>query len=410
MRKQTVLQPTYMNVFQCIGPQCEDSCCSGWKVTIDHETYRKYSKSRDPELAPLFDKKVTRNRSNPTNESYAKIKMDIGGHCPFLNEEKLCRIQKNLGEAYLSNTCAVYPRSINELDGVLEKSAALSCPEIARLALLNSEGISFDEIEVESDERSIVHNRKNTKAPTKANKVDRYFWEVRIFTIEILQDRSYKVGDRLILMGLFYQKLQTLIEEERVAEVPQLIATYTTLLRDGSLRTELAQIPANLSIQMQLSKEMMDQRLTGGFNNRYMQCLIQYLNGLRYTKESSVEEVTERYKTAYDNYYAPFMDEHEYIFENYLVNYVFKKMFPLSSEKTVFDAYVMMVVQYAMLKLHLIGMSAYNKKLDEDMIVLLFQSFTRMVEHNNAYVQKMNRILIENGYTTMPYMAILIKN
>jgi lysine-N-methylase len=411
MKKQMVLQPEYMSRFECIGPACEDSCCSGWRVTVDAATYKKYTKANEPTLAPLFDKQVTRVRSNSSPTNYAKIRMTQQGHCPFLNEEKLCGIQQKLGESYLSDTCAIYPRTINKLDEVIEKSAAMSCPEIARLALLNPDGISFEEKEELSGDRTMVHNRKETQSLAKANKIDRYFWELRIFTIEILQNRQYSVDDRLIFLGMFYQKLQSLVSQEKLAEIPQLVTTYKHLLEQEAIKDELANIPSYVGIQMKLSKELMDQRLSGGVNNqRYMDCLVQYLHGIKYYKESTVEENTVRYQEAYEAYYAPYMKDREYILENYLVNYVFRKMFPLTSEKTVFDAYVMLVVNYALVKLHLIGLAGYHKGLNEEIIVKFVQSFSRMVEHNTGYLTKIYTILKENEYTTMPYMSILIKN
>lgn len=45
MKKSIVtLKPQYMNEFQCTGSACSDTCCSGWKVNIDKQTYKKYKK------------------------------------------------------------------------------------------------------------------------------------------------------------------------------------------------------------------------------------------------------------------------------------------------------------------------------------------------------------------------------
>lgn len=411
MRKQIVLQPEYLKQFACIGSRCEDSCCVGWRVTVDEATYKKYTKVNDESLTPLLTKQVTRNRSNPNPASYAKIKMKGNGHCPFLSEEMLCQIQAKLGESHLSDTCAVYPRTINQVDDQIEKSAVLSCPEIARLALLNPEGISFEEVEESVSDRKVVHAKNDTHALAKANKVDRYFWELRIFAIEVLQHRGYEIGDRLIFLGMFCQKVSGLVAQGQSNEIPQLIDTYKQLLEEGAVREQLASIPAHYGIQMKLSKELMEQRIEGGISNqRYLECLVQFLHGIRYYQESTVEENAERYKDAYEQYYAPYMKDHEYILENYLVNYVFRKMFPLTGEKTVFDAYVMMVVQYAIVKLHLIGLAGFHKMLNSEIIVKFIQSFTKMIEHNQVYLTKIHTILKENDFITMPYMSILIKN
>ncbi|MGG2063833.1 hypothetical protein [Bacillus sp. S14(2024)] len=77
-KNRQLLVPQYMQQFSCIGSECEDSCCIGWRVDVDEDTYKKYQKSRDLELKPLLKKNVTRQRSNPSSTSYAKIKMEKG--------------------------------------------------------------------------------------------------------------------------------------------------------------------------------------------------------------------------------------------------------------------------------------------------------------------------------------------
>ncbi|MCH3023273.1 lysine-N-methylase, partial [Listeria monocytogenes] len=90
----------------------------------------------------------------------------------------------------------------------------------------------------------------------------------------------------------------------------------------------------------------------------------------------------ERYADAYKKHYEPFMNEHEYMLENYLVNHVFKNLFPFTGEKDLFDAYVMLVMHYSLIKMHLIGMAGFHRTLTVDLIVKLIQSFAKTVEHN----------------------------
>lgn len=403
-----LLVPQYMKQFSCIGSACEDSCCIGWRVNIDEETYKKYKKTSDAELKPLFAKNVTRQRSNASSKSYAKIKMDKGGNCSFLSEEKLCRVQMNLGEEFLSNTCAVYPRSINSINDVVEKSATMSCPEAARLALLNPNGVEFDEVEEPANTPGFIV--RNLKTDELKKTPQKYFWELRIFSIQVLQDRTYTLSERLILLGMFYQKVQEYIDQGYIDEIPNIIAKYTNVMADRGMKAMLVEVPSQLAIQMELCKELVDYRYSQGINShRYFECLTEMLSGINYTKESTVEEVTNHYKKAIEDYYNPFMSEHEYILENYVVNHVFKNLFPFEL-KTLFDDYVMLIIHYSMIKLHLIGMAGFHQGLTTDLIIKLIQSFAKTVEHNNTYLIRIFDLLKDNKFTTMPYMAILIKN
>ncbi|MEG7619420.1 flagellin lysine-N-methylase [Lysinibacillus fusiformis] len=409
-KKQRMLVPQYMQHFSCIGSACEDSCCIGWNVNIDEDTYKKYKRSRNEELKPLFEENIKRQRSRTTKDSFARIKMDNSGRCSFLSEENLCKIQLNLGEEYLSNTCTIYPRIPKRVNNVIEKSATMSCPEAARLALLNPEGIEFDEIEEPMNSRQLLMRTIDTQALHVSNKVEKYFWELRIFTIQLLQNRAYTLDERIIILGLFYQEIQKLVDEKNIHDIPSSIAKYMNLTADNTLKKWIDDIPSQLAIQIKLCKELVDFRFNYTISGaRYLECLTEVLNGLHFTEENSIENIEIQYRKAMTGYYKPFMQEHEYILENYLVNNVFKNLFPLE-QKTVFEDYVMLVVHYALIKLHLIGMSGFHEGLTTDLVIKLIQSFSKTIEHNNMYLNRILSILKANEVTSMSYMAILIKN
>jgi len=47
-----------MRNFSCIESECEDTCCAGWQMHIDERTFKKYKKTQNHELTPLFNKKL----------------------------------------------------------------------------------------------------------------------------------------------------------------------------------------------------------------------------------------------------------------------------------------------------------------------------------------------------------------
>ncbi len=411
-KKRRVLIPQYMKKFSCIGSACEDSCCIGWRVDIDHETYKKYQKVRDEELTPLMDQYIKRNRAEGHGEgAYAKIKLLPDTSCPFLNEKTLCKIQLRYGEDYLSDVCTTYPRVVHSINGLLERSATVSCPEAARIVLLNPEPMEFDEDEESRDVRNIVKKTIKAEDLNLNNKPQKYLWEIRIFTITLLQNREYTLNERLIILGMFFQALQQMISSGKNTEISGLIASYTVIIEEGSLRESLEAIPVQYNIQMELLKEIADKRyFMGVSSHRYLECFSDFLAGIQYTAESTVEEVGQRYQSAAKDYYEPFMKEHDYILENYLVNYVFKNLFPFTSDKSLFDAYMMLVIHYSLIKMHLIGMSGFRKGLTEDLVIKLIQSFAKTVEHNQKYLDGIAEQMRQNNFNTMAYMAILIKN
>src|SRR6266516_3998845 len=98
-------------------------------------------------------------------------------------------------------------------------------------------------------------------------KGQQYFWEIRIFIIRLLKYRAISLNDRLVLLGSFCQKLQEHIDNKTMDSIPSLFDYYINWLEDDASLVSLGNIPANYGIQMQLIKEILDERLVIGVNN-----------------------------------------------------------------------------------------------------------------------------------------------
>ncbi|WP_102273802.1 flagellin lysine-N-methylase [Cytobacillus massiliigabonensis] len=399
-----ILIPEYMKEFQCIGSACEDTCCAGWNVNIDKETFTSYRKVTNPVLKDQLKKNVTRNRSNSSSDNYAKIKMDKGGACTFLDEDHLCKIQKELGQEFLSNTCAIYPRVLNKVDNTVEKSATLSCPEAARLALLNGKGIHFLEEEEPRDTPGFIDGKFST------DKDNVLFWDLRIFSIRIMQDRTTSIENRLIILGLFFQKISSIATHDLKDRLPIIMDEYFSSISNGAFLASVGNIPSNISFQLSVCKSLINFRFSSRVTSkRYIECVKEMLEGLKFNESANLEVVMSSYKDAYENHYMPFIEQHSYILENFLVNYIFKNLFPYD-QKNFFDSYVMLIVNFALLKLHLIGIAKYNDKLSTELVIKLIQSFSKTVDHNLQYLTNVQKLLTDNGYTTMAHMVVLLKS
>lgn len=412
-KKRTILQPQYVKNFHCIGSDCEDSCCSGWDVLIDKDTYKKYRECTDKELRSQMSKNITRTRNAIANDDgYAKIKLKSDGSCPFLDENKLCYIQKKIGEENLSLTCATYPRIGNKVDGKIEKALTMSCPEALRVALFQPDIMEFDEIEEDISTRNIIESVINTAETKFVKQPEKYFWDLRIFTINVLQNREYFLWQRLVILGMFYKKINQLIADDQLNDIKKSIGQYTSMIEEGLFRKNLDEIPVNHIIQMAVMKFLVETRVSAGIKNQtFLDCCNEFLQGIGYSSELDIEESIVRYNQSYNEYYQPYMEKHSYIMENYMVNYVFKKLFPFSGEKYIFDNYVMMIAHYAMIKMLLIGMAGFHKdKFDKAQVARLIQSFAKVIEHNKGYLKSVVDFFHNNQLNSMPYMCILIKN
>ena len=67
------------------------------------------------------------------------------------------------------------------------------------------------------------------------SQTESYFWPLRHFVISLLQARSYTVWERLVILGLFMQKLESL-QDEGFRSVPGLIEQYCGTVPGGALQ------------------------------------------------------------------------------------------------------------------------------------------------------------------------------
>lgn len=132
--------PSYYKEFRCIADKCEDSCCIGWEIDIDEDTF-SYYKSVEGDFG-------RRLKEHMVSEDVNSFILRENGWCPFLNEKKLCDICSHLGEEALSEVCTEYPRFTIEYGNVREKALSLSCEEVGRIVFSSEEKMTFEEMEL----------------------------------------------------------------------------------------------------------------------------------------------------------------------------------------------------------------------------------------------------------------------
>jgi lysine-N-methylase len=142
--KINIFMPKYMADFKCISSNCTDTCCAGWDINIDEDTYNRYVNSHG-RLKSLLGEKFTENKYEHDFFNGGFMVLELENKCPFLNPNMLCDIHGNFGEENLCITCKNYPRVFNIVDGVYEKSGLPSCIEVCTKALLNKDKMEFKE-------------------------------------------------------------------------------------------------------------------------------------------------------------------------------------------------------------------------------------------------------------------------
>lgn len=405
MAKYNVLSIDYYKNFQCIGNKCEEHCCKGWKISVDKKTYGKYRKLISSDFSKKLNDSINRNRKSQNQYDYAKINL-VDGKCPMFSENSLCEVYSNLGRENMCYTCRTYPRIYNQVDNMLEQCLTVSCIEVAKNILLRKDPIEFD-LDLKEITEEININRLLLTSKGK-NISQKYFNEIREFSIGLIQNRKFTIENRLAILGIFINKLND--ECIDIEGVTRVIDEYTRSIKSGvfdNLTEVLIQedkFDAQLEFMMNIYKEIISKTIT---NKRYINNFVNIVNTLQLDSEDA-EKIKESYRESLNNYYRKFMREHEYIYENYLVNYMFKNLFP-SIETSILNSYITLIVQFSILKMNLIGISGYYKEeMNIEKVLNLIQSYAAVTEHDQFLVGKINKYLNENKLNTLAHILILM--
>jgi lysine-N-methylase len=415
LRQTRMILPAYSESFKCIGPACGDSCCQGWAVPIDRPAYEKYQTVQGP-LRVLLDANLLLTPSDPNPAHYAKVRMPESQVCPFLNEGRLCQIQAEHGEEYLSVTCATYPRIQHTIDNLKGTALSLSCPEAARLVLLNPRllppaGAAGYQISWEDS------------GPGEAALLP-YFWPIREFTIGLIQNRVYPLWQRLFLVGAFCRRLDALFSNEckpvgQRAGFPSLLRDFSAAVAAGGLRGAMEAIPADLGLQLDMVV-----RLTGlgsnraRINPRFMECVRAFAGGIGDGVEGTRESQIGRYRAAYSAVYAPFFTRHPHILENYLLNAVFARAFPfglkdggLQTHPETAREFALLATQFTLMKGLLIGVAGfYGQAFSVDHVIHTVQSASKHFEHHPEFLAQAHALLTSRGLENTPGLTMLLRN
>lgn len=107
-------------------------------------------------------------------------------------------------------------------------------------------------------------------------------------------------------------------------------------------------------------------------------------------KVDDMDELTGKYQKAREQIYQPFVDEHGYILENFLVNEFFKDGLPFLYFKDMKDAMLYFVIYFSMLEFMICMIALRDGKIDasnvHQLIVRLAKRFEPVSQHfENRY-------------------------
>jgi lysine-N-methylase len=379
--------PKYMDHFKCIGGACEDNCCIGWDVDIDKVTFTKYQKVTHPLMQRELKQYIKVNPdvySDAINYAFAVLTPEK--HCRFLNTDRLCMIQKHLGESYLSNVCSSFPRITNKIDGKLERSATPSCPEVMRLLADNPDAMTLASAK-DPDSTPII------SFDIKQN--DKRFRGTLISELLIVRDTCLHVF-----------KSDDMPLESQLFDLANFIVNIVKMEKNNNLPSLKQYISNQTSTSQHISSGRSEAFLT------FSEMLIDHLKQLgaddstRYvelTNIASQGDVTTGYK-----HFEAFNQNNSHVIRNLIKNHIFKSLFPFSEGENAEEALWLLLSRYAMIKRQLIGLAGYHNQLNHEMVVSYLQVFSKVIEHHKHFETRTIETLRTQKLNSKKLMSIIL--
>jgi lysine-N-methylase len=356
---------------------------------------------------------VTIHPASTSSSDFARIQLD-GIRCPALGDG-LCTVQQTFGESYIPDMCSTFPRTLNLVDGVLERSLNLSCPEAARLALTVPGSMTFENAEGDQAAHRIgTYSLISTARHPGLN-------EIRGLVIELLKERSRPLWKRLVVLGYAVKELATRVGIPPPSG-PEVFRRFLAAFRQG----DFDQIPDctfdDHAFQLEVVMELITNRISSEYTSpRFLQCYSDFIRGLDWTSASTMEEIVGRYRGAFLTFLSPFVRSNEHVLENYLVNYAFRTLFPFGHKKpdqklvidaegaSVWNEYTLLVTHYAIIRTVLVGMAGLHRNaLSIDHVVRLIQSYTKAFQHSGTFASTVFELLKEKGMKDSRVTASLL--
>lgn len=311
---------SFYSQFHCTMSDCPATCCRGWQIVFDDDTYAKYM--REPGLAGL------RLRSGITRRNGMTMFRHRRGKCPFLTKERTCGVQISLGEDYMPDVCRIFPRQRVNYGAFAEETLFLACPEVARLFLHNLDKLCFHTVE-----KAIGYGRLGTNDDPD-------------FLQELVSLRGQlvtQIADTRIPRANLYAGLLTYADrlQQYYIQNPQLALTRKdksaqtnedivlpgdTIGPNRAVPPSLIECIRDAQPYFHISAEMLDRMMTGGFYHVFLKATSPFLYRLcrMYFKEfdqltpAQAEARTEELMAGLTNT----MPETEQLLRGHLIYYI----------------------------------------------------------------------------------------
>lgn len=212
-KKMTLYQPDYYDKFQCTASACPMTCCMQWRIAVDNETLFHWQEDWKKHVKEVEEGHV--------------IRLNKDGMCPFLNEEKLCKIVLKAGDQAISHTCQTFPREEHKYNSRIERCLTPGCPAVLDLMWqqddfhIRERDIQDNKIEEKKIDGQGIRGQKvkETSPNEEICEINPVLFEIRDWFLEIVNNKQLPLNTALeicflIAVDLYELEQKGILEKE----------------------------------------------------------------------------------------------------------------------------------------------------------------------------------------------------
>ena len=169
--------PDYYPAFRCKADKCEHTCCAGWEIDIDDDTYTYYKS-----IGGRMGEKLMNAISADSIPHFILEGEDE--RCPMLDKNGLCALITEFGEGALCQICADHPRFRNYYSDRTETGLGLCCEAAGGLILGNKDKVKLLTLADDGETEPLTEE-------------ERALFDLRSRMTVFLQDRRFPVHERM---------------------------------------------------------------------------------------------------------------------------------------------------------------------------------------------------------------------
>lgn len=355
---------SFFEKFSCLIKDCPNTCCKGWRVAFDEETYRRYLTETGINGIRL------RSSIKKTDEEVcfrASLKQ-----CTFYEKEGTCNLQRTLGTDYMPLVCRVYPRFRQHYGPFAEETLFLSCPEAARLFLAH-----LDDLVFVKSERAVTYARWGT------NDDEMYLQWLRELRGQMIAAIWNETESRAHIFAVLAAAMK---EVQQLCIEGQQLPSAVRILQKHSHAGELY-----------LSAQMTDKMITNGFYHRKLKKASPRLYGLcrfyfRIFDRLTAVQADVRAEELRGNLHRDH-PKLEHVLRGYMVYYLQMVFLEVYEDYSFLKKLAGGIMHVHMLELFLSLHYEQTKSLTCDELALLLSVYERRGRHNEQVAEEMYEIL-----------------